>query len=147
MSIKQSLLHYFTWWNGANFNTRFYTNRHGELVGHDEFGNAYYRTRGGAIDPSLGFQRRWEAELDAALAAAELLAWPTLATYAPPLEEFRSIDGFARTTEINLAGLPALAQPVPSAGPLPAGLQLVGPLDGEERLVATGALVEAAVGT
>ena len=24
-----------------------------------EFGNAYYRTRGGAIDPALGFERRW----------------------------------------------------------------------------------------
>ena len=93
------------------------------------------------------FQRRWEAELDAALAEAELLAWPTLATYAPPLEEFRSIDSVCRTMEVNLAGLPALAQPVPSAGPLPASLQLVGPLDSEERLVATGALVEAAVGT
>jgi Asp-tRNA(Asn)/Glu-tRNA(Gln) amidotransferase A subunit family amidase len=36
---------------------------------------------------------------------------------------------------------------VPTAGPLPASLQLVGPLDGEERLVTTGALVEAAVAT
>ncbi len=37
----------------------FYTWRKGELVGEDEFGNRYYRTRGGAIDPTLGFQRRW----------------------------------------------------------------------------------------
>ncbi len=55
--IKKALLHYFTWWNGANFNTRFYTKRHGQLVGHDEFGNAYYRKPG--IDPALGFERRW----------------------------------------------------------------------------------------
>jgi len=55
--IQQFLLHYFTWWNGANFNTRFYTRRFGELVGHDEFGNAYYRRPG--IDPALGFERRW----------------------------------------------------------------------------------------
>ena len=41
--IQQLLLHYFTWWNGANFNTRFYTRRFGVLVGHDEFGNTYYR--------------------------------------------------------------------------------------------------------
>ena len=34
--IKEALLHYFTWWNGANFNTRFYTKRHGQLVGYDE---------------------------------------------------------------------------------------------------------------
>ena len=29
----------------------------GQLVGHDEFGNAYYRKPG--IDPALGFERRW----------------------------------------------------------------------------------------
>ena len=43
--IKDFALHYFTWWNGANFNTRFYTKRFGVLVGHDEFGNTYYRGR------------------------------------------------------------------------------------------------------
>ena len=25
----------------------------------DEFGNRYYRTKGGKIDPTLGFERRW----------------------------------------------------------------------------------------
>jgi NADH:ubiquinone oxidoreductase subunit len=55
--LKESLLHWFTWWNGANFNTRVYTRLHGELVGHDEAGNAYYRRPG--IDPALGFERRW----------------------------------------------------------------------------------------
>ena len=29
----------------------------GELVGTDEQGNKYYRTKGGAIDPTLGFER------------------------------------------------------------------------------------------
>jgi len=59
MQIKDFLLRFFTWWNGATLNTLFYTWRQGELVGHDQFGNAYYRTRGGAIDPALGFERRW----------------------------------------------------------------------------------------
>ena len=59
MTIKEFLLRYFTWWNGATLNTLFYTRRHGEFVGHDEFGNAYYRSKGGAIDPALGFDRRW----------------------------------------------------------------------------------------
>src|SRR4029077_14553346 len=31
-----------------------------ELVGEDEQGNRYYRTKGGAIDPTLHFERRWE---------------------------------------------------------------------------------------
>jgi amidase len=91
------------------------------------------------------FQRRWTAELDRALGRAELLAWPTLAAYPPLIEDAEAINRTGRVMEINLAGLPALSQPVPSAGPLPAGLQLVGPLDGEEMLVATGALIEAAV--
>jgi NADH:ubiquinone oxidoreductase subunit len=59
MTLKDFFLRFFTWWNGATLNTLFYTSRHGELVGHDQFGNAYYRTRGGAIDPALGLDRRW----------------------------------------------------------------------------------------
>lgn len=53
------LTQFFTWWNGQTLNTRWHTSWHGELVGRDEFGNAYYRTKGGAIDRALGFQRRW----------------------------------------------------------------------------------------
>jgi amidase len=50
------------------------------------------------------------------------------------------------TMPANLAGLPALALPVPG-GPagLPASLQLVGPPGGEEELLALGYLIEAAV--
>jgi amidase len=92
------------------------------------------------------FQRTWEAELRAAFARAELLAFPTLAAFAPALEDHESIASICRTMELNLAGVPALAQPVATPGPLPASLQLVGPLGGEERLVATGAVVEAAAG-
>ena len=92
------------------------------------------------------FQRTWEAELAAAFDRAELLAWPTLSQFAPTLEDHRSIDKICRTMELNLAGVPALAQPVATPGPLPASLQLVGPLGGEETLVATGAVVEAAAG-
>ena len=57
--MKLFLLRFFTWWNGATLNTLWHTRRHGEFVGDDEFGNRYYRTRGGAIDPALGFDRRW----------------------------------------------------------------------------------------
>jgi amidase len=93
------------------------------------------------------FQRGWETELGVALGQAELLAWPTLAGFPPRLDEFGVIDDISRTMEVNLAGLPALAQPVPTPGPLPASLQLVGPAGSEERLVATGALVESAAST
>ncbi len=53
MAIKTWLLQTFTWWSGQTINTRFHTWRHGELVGTDEAGNMYYRTKGGAIDPRL----------------------------------------------------------------------------------------------
>ena len=49
----------FTWWNGRTVNTAFSTWRFGEVVGTDEYGNTYYRTIGGKIDPALGFERRW----------------------------------------------------------------------------------------
>ena len=57
--MKQFLLKFFTWWNGQTFGTQLWTWRFGELVGQDEQGNTYYRTKGGKIDPTLGFQRRW----------------------------------------------------------------------------------------
>jgi NADH:ubiquinone oxidoreductase subunit len=57
--MKEYLLQFFTWWNSQTLGTRFHTWRHGERVGEDEFGNVYYRTRGGAVDPALGLVRRW----------------------------------------------------------------------------------------
>src|SRR6202046_5545389 len=57
--MKQFFLKVFTWWNGQTFGTQLWTSRYGELVGEDEQGNRYYRTRGGAIDPVLHFERRW----------------------------------------------------------------------------------------
>lgn len=41
----------FAWWTGTTIGTRVFTWRRGELVGEDEFGNRYYRDRGG--------ERRW----------------------------------------------------------------------------------------
>jgi len=57
--MKDFLLRVFTWWNRETIGTQFWTWRKGEFVGEDEFGNRYYRTRGGAKDPALGFERRW----------------------------------------------------------------------------------------
>jgi amidase len=95
-----------------------------------------------------GRRRQWEwlAELEAAFSRVELLASPTLAGFPPPLEEPEAMFEILRTMELNLAGVPALSQPIRSAGPLPASLQLYGPRHSEELLVATGAVVEGAVG-
>ena len=59
MSVPDWLLQFFTWWSGQTLGTRLHTWRSGELVGHDDAGNSYYRTRGGRLDPALGFERRW----------------------------------------------------------------------------------------
>src|ERR1700726_4397203 len=58
-TMKTFLLRFFTWWNGQTFGTQLWTARFGALVGEDEFGNRYYRTKGRKIDPMLGFERRW----------------------------------------------------------------------------------------
>jgi NADH:ubiquinone oxidoreductase subunit len=48
MSILSQI---FTWWNGQTIGTRLFTARNGELVGEDEAGNRFYRSRDG--------KRRW----------------------------------------------------------------------------------------
>ena len=57
--LKTFFLRTFTWWNGQTFGTQWWTWLYGEFVGEDEFGNRYYRTAGGKIDPALGLERRW----------------------------------------------------------------------------------------
>ena len=49
------------------------------------------------------------------------------------------------TLPVNLAGVPALSLPVPTTGPLPASVQLIGPAGSEERLLAAGVWLEGAV--
>ena len=73
MEFKDFLLRFFTWWNGATLNTLFYTRRFGELVGHDQFGNAYYRKPG--KDPALGFERRWVLYMGVSEASATPPGW------------------------------------------------------------------------
>ena len=74
------------------------------------------------------------------------LAMPTLAG-PPPLLGERGMSLTVLTMPANLAGLPALALPVPGgqAGLL-ASLQLIGPSGGEEQLIALGRVIEAALG-
>ncbi|MEM7696173.1 MAG: NADH:ubiquinone oxidoreductase subunit NDUFA12 [Pseudomonadota bacterium] len=49
----------FAWWDGTTWGTSFTTWRTGEAVGEDQFGNRYFRTKGGKIHPTLGMERRW----------------------------------------------------------------------------------------
>jgi amidase len=91
----------------------------------------------------LAHRRRWRSELADAFERAPVLAWPTLAMFPPRLDG--AVPDTRRTNiGVNLAGHPALALPVPTSGPLPASLQLVGPDDSEPLLCAMGRHLEAA---
>ena len=76
-----------------------------------------------------------------------MLALPTLADFPPALDDRGRVFRIRHTEVVNLAGVPALALPVPARGHrLPASLQLVGRHGAEELLLAAGSVVEAAVG-
>jgi amidase len=89
-------------------------------------------------------QRDWQQRLSTHVTPHSLLVLPTLEVLPPPLEVHR-FDGSRLTLPVNFAGLPALAIPVPTPGPLPASLQLIGPPGGEEVLLAAGRVIEAAL--
>lgn len=101
------------------------------------------RTRAEAADAG----RRWRAALADRWASVDVLAMPTLTVFPPLLAEgAHLLSPESRCTlPANLAGVPALAQPVPTGGPLPASLQLMGPEGSEEMLVAAGLVVEEAL--
>ena len=85
----------------------------------------------------------WRDELARAFAQVELIALTTLVMFPPMIGDSGDRTVLANVA-VNLAGHPALALPVPAAGPLPASLQLVGPDNSEDRLLAAGAIVEQA---
>jgi amidase len=88
---------------------------------------------------------QWQAALSKLWDRFDVLALPTLLGFPPALDD---ASGLARirglTAPVNLAGVPALALPVPAGGHLPASVQLIGPADSEERLLAAGAVLERA---
>jgi Asp-tRNA(Asn)/Glu-tRNA(Gln) amidotransferase A subunit family amidase len=92
------------------------------------------------------YQLGWKKELAQILGQVDVIALPTVPFFPPPLAEAEQHDFPHFAAPVNLAGLPAIALPVPSAHRLPASIQLIGPANGEELLLATGALVESAVG-
>lgn len=89
---------------------------------------------------------RWRATLASLWERVDLLALPTLLGFPPTLDKSREMVRIrGLTSPVNLAGLPALALPVPTGGPLPASVQLIGPAGGEESLLAAGVSFEQAV--
>jgi amidase len=89
-------------------------------------------------------RERWRDALGALVGPTSVVALPTLDQFPPPIGDDH-VTGSRLTIPVNLAGLPALAIPVPSAGPVPASLQLIGPAYGEALLLAIGARIESAL--
>ncbi len=98
-----------------------------------------------AVRAAWQAQREWKATLERIFTEVDILVTPTLTIFPPPLEEGDDLLVSRCTLPVNLAGVPALSLPVPTGGPLPASIQLIGPAGSEERLLAAGALLEAAV--
>ena len=95
----------------------------------------------------------WRQSLLDLFGQVELLALPTMPVFPPRLEDLTPgslVDIVIQVSQytglFNAAGVPGTAQPVRVAGSrVPASLQLVGPLRGEELLLATAQRIEAAM--
>lgn len=87
----------------------------------------------------------WRATMAAAMRETGLLALATVPFFPLRLEAAIRPGYLALTSPVNLAGFPALALPVPTGQRLPASLQLIGRPNAEALLLATGAMIEAAV--
>ena len=112
--MKLFFLKIFTWWNGQTFGTQLWTWRFGELVGEDEQGNRYYRTRGGKIDPTLGFERRWviySGYADASKVPASWHGWLHHTVDVPPTQERVKTWPWEKPHRPNLTGTPQAYRP------------------------------------
>jgi NADH:ubiquinone oxidoreductase subunit len=112
--MKDFLLQFFTWWHNQTLGTRLYTSRHGEFVGEDEFGNRYYRTKGGAKDPTLGLQRRWviySGPIEASRTPPGWNGWLHSTVDKAPSEEEYAPREWQKQHKPNLTGTPAAYRP------------------------------------
>jgi NADH:ubiquinone oxidoreductase subunit len=108
--MKQFLLEVFTWWNSRTMGTRFFTWRKGIRVGEDEFGNVYYKERGG--------NRRWV--IYNGLAEASMIppgwhGWMHHRTNVSPAEDGYIARDWEQAHRPNLTGTAGAYRPNGSA--------------------------------
>ena len=114
MSLKDFALHVLTWWNGQTPGTRFHTWRYGEFMGTDQFGNKYYRTKGGKMDPALGFDRRWviyAGETEASVIPPGWRGWLAHTTDLTPDQEDFKPRPWMKEHVANQTGTPNAYRP------------------------------------
>jgi len=92
-------------------------------------------------------QRSWQATLGELFNRVDFLITPTLTIFPPGTDDGGELLVGRCTIPVNLAGVPALSLPVPTSGPLPGSIQVIGPPGSEERLLAAGTWLESAIAT
>jgi NADH:ubiquinone oxidoreductase subunit len=115
--MKTFLLRFFTWWNGQTFGTQLWTWLYGEFVGEDEFGNHYFRTKRGKIDPTLGFERRWviyNGIAEPSTVPPSWHGWLHHTVDVPPTEENVTARPWWKPHRPNLTGTPGAHRPTGS---------------------------------
>ena len=106
MGVGSIIKRAFTWWDTQTWGTQFFTWRHGEKVGEDEFGNTYYRNR----DDS----RRWviyNGEMEASRIPPEWHGWLHRTWDQPPTEAPLPHKPWEKPHVPNLTGTPAAYAP------------------------------------
>ena len=112
--MKTFLLRLFTWWNSQTFGTQVWTRLYGEFVGGDEFGNRYYRTKDGKIDPTLGLERRWviyKAVAEPSTVPPSWHGWLHHVVDVPPTLEKIEPHRWEKPHRANLTGTPGAYRP------------------------------------
>jgi len=106
-----------------------------------------------ARSEAVAARQTWTRTLEATFRQVDFVVTPTLTIFPPRIDEGEKLLMGRCTLPANFAGVPALALPVPTVatvhggGHVPASIQLIGPHHSEERLLAAGAVVEAAAAT
>ena len=111
------IVRFFTWWNRSTLSTAIYTLLMGERVGEDEFGNVYYRRKGGKKDRALGFERRWVIYNGYAEGSATPPGWYGWLHHTvdiPPTEEKVTPRPWWKPHRPNLTGTPRAHRPMGS---------------------------------
>ena len=98
----------FTWWNGQTLGTRFATWRQGELVGEDDQGNKFYRSKAG---------RRWvifNGDTEASRVSPDWHGWLHHTYDAPPSKDPLPHKSWEKEHLPNLTGTDAAYRPAGS---------------------------------
>ncbi len=98
-----------------------------------------------ALASARKVQDEWGAALDEIFRRVDVIVTPTLTVFPPSLDGGEELLMARCTLPVNLAGVPALALPVPTPGALPASVQLIGPRHSEAMLLAAGLALESAL--